>query len=126
MNLKISDHKEFCWTPGRRTGSACRVGEHRCAGIPSTVFVWPRVPHPLSAFSLLPFSPPTIVVLHVSCSTFPYFLFLPHFLHFPVLSRTSRPKILMSMPAPGPSSSVLPSLCLYPSLPYLPVLWILP
>ena len=36
------------------------------------------------------------------------------------LSRTSLPKILLSMPVPGPSSSVLP----YPSLPHFPVLWI--
>ena len=63
-----------------------------------------------------------------------YFLCLLYFLilysssfpYFPCLSRTSPPKILLSMPAPGPSSSVLPSLSLYPSLPYFPVLWILP
>ena len=36
------------------------------------------------------------------------------------LSRSFLSKILLSMPAPGPSSSVLPSL--YPFLPYFPVL----
>ena len=79
------------------------MGEHRCAWIASTAYVWLKVPHSLWAFALLPISPPTIVVvLFVSRSTFPYFLFLLHFLQFPVLpvlSRTSPPKSLLSMPA---------------------------
>ena len=44
---------------------------------------------------------------------FPYF---PSFRYFTCLSRTS-PKILLSMPAPGHSSSVLTFLSLYPSFP---------
>ena len=45
---------------------------------------------------------PMIVVILVFRSTFPYLLFLQHFLQFPVipvLSRTSPSKILLSMPA---------------------------
>ena len=60
-----------------------------------------------------------LVVLLVSRSTFPYFLFLLHFLHFlilPILSRISSSKILLSMPASGPSSSVLPFTSIYPFL----------
>ena len=59
---------------------------------------------------------------------FPYIPYFPLFLYFPCLSRISLPKILLSMPAPGSSSSVSvpPSLFLYPSLPYFLVLWILP
>ena len=125
----------------------------------------PRVLHLLWAFALLPFSRQRLL-LFLSCSTFPYFLFLPHFLQF---TRTSLPKfywacplqvpppayfysypfsfppmyflsllhlliqyfpclfrkIVLGMPAPGPSFNVLPSLSFYPSLPYFPVLWIL-
>ena len=85
-----------------------------------TASVWLRIPHPLCAFVPLPIFPPTIVVWLVSGSTFPYFLFLLHSLQFPVLSvlsRTSRPKLLLSMPAPVPSSSVLPFTPLYSFLP---------
>ena len=46
---------------------------------------WPRVPHPLWDFALLPISLPTIVALFVSSFTFLYFLFLLHFLQFPAL-----------------------------------------
>ena len=52
----------------------------------------------------------TIVLLIVSCSTFLYF---PN-----VLSRTFPPKILMSMPARDPFSSVLSHISLYPFFPY--------
>ena len=70
-----------------------------------------RVPHSLWAFALLPISSLANDCWRgnrklVSRSTFLYFLFLLHFLQFPVLpvlSRTSPPKILLSMTAPGPS-----------------------
>ena len=57
-----------------------------------------------------------------ACISFHIFVlpFLLHFLLFPVLSvlfRTSPLKILLSMPAPGTSSSVLPFTSLYPFLP---------
>ena len=96
------------YSPQRRTGWTCQVSEHLCAGTPPTASVWLRVPHPLWAFALHPISPPTIVVLLVSRSTFLYFLFL-QFPVLPVLSRTFPPRILLSMLALGPSSSVLPS-----------------
>ena len=88
-------------------------------GIPPTASVWLRLPHPLWAFALLPIFPSITVVLLVSRSTFPYFLFLLHVRQFPVLSvlsRTSHPKILLSMPTSGLSSKVLPFTSLYPFL----------
>ena len=61
-----------------------------------------------------------------------YFLSFLHFLipysssfpYFPCLSHTFPPKILFSMPASVFSSSILPFLSLYPSLPYFSMLWI--
>ena len=50
----------------------------------------------------------------VSRSTLPYFL---QSSVLPVLSHNSPPKILLSMPAPGPYSSVLSFTSLYPFLP---------
>ena len=149
--------------PRRETGSTCRVGEHRCAGISPMASVWLRVPHLLWAFRFsfyfpandccfacvsfhillllflpalpsiprtFPFVPyfplkscwacpfqisptayfPTSLYTFLLCTSFLYF---PLFPYFPCLSRTFPPKILLSMPAPGPSSSALPSL--YPS-----------
>ena len=95
--------------------------EHACSR-----FLLPRTfprPSTLSSY-LLPFSPafpfsvlPFVQVLHMFVPHFPLFPY------FPCLSRTSPPKILLSMPTSGPSTSVLPSP--YPnSLPYFPVLWI--
>ena len=107
---------------------------------------WPRVPHPfcspsyfpanLCCFACVSFHIPVLPfplalpsIPHTSCFVrhfsllFPpmYFLF-PYFL---CLFCTPPPNILLSMPAPGPSSSVLSSLSLYPFLSYFPVLWIL-
>ena len=80
-------------TPRGGTGSTCRVGEHRYAGIPHIA------KSPLWAFALLPNSLPMIVVLLVSCSMFPYCLILLQFPVLPVLSRTFPPKIPLSIPA---------------------------
>ena len=49
---------------------------------------------------------------------------LPFFFVLPMFVLQAPPKILLSLPARGLFSSVLPTLSLYPSLPYFPVLWI--
>ena len=85
---------------------------HRCAGILPTASVWLRVSHPLWAFALLPISPPTIVALLVSRSTFPYFLFLPLFLQFPVIPL---PKSCWACLLQVPSPAYFPT-SLYPFL----------
>ena len=74
----------------------------------------------ISFYIPIPFSPMYFLSLL-------YFLiqYFPSFPYFPYSSRTFSPKILLSMPAPNLSSSILPSLFLYPSLLYFPVIWIL-
>ena len=89
---------------------------------------------------VLPF-PPTLPLIsrtsrfvsHSLSTLFPHLLFPPSAFSFSVLPFVPvlfmlvpiafPPKILLSMPAPSLSSSVLPSL--YPSISYFPVLWIL-
>ena len=105
--------------------------DHRCAGILPTTSGGQEslIPYELLLSFLFP-RQPLLLCLIVSRSTFLYFLFLLYFLHFPVLpvlSSTSPPKILLSNPAPGSISSVLPFLSLYPFLPYfLPFPFTLP
>ena len=91
--------------PPRGNGSSSRVGEHRCAGIPPTSSGGQEsfIPYELLLSFLFPCQPLLLCRL-VSRSTFPYFLFLHHFLQFyvlPVLSRTFPPKVLLSRPAPA-------------------------
>ena len=123
----------------RETGSTCRVGEHRCAGIPPTAFVWLRVPHPLWAFAFFPISQPTIVILLVSRFTFPYFFsYCTSFnsLYFPLCPALSLPKSCWACPLQRTSfhillpfsSNVLPfSLAFpYPVLPLSKFSWACP
>ena len=73
--------------------------------------------------------PPAYFLLHPYTFSYHVLPFLLYFLipyfpsisYFPCLSRISSPKILLSMPAPGPSSIVFPFLSLCPFLPYFPV-----
>ena len=91
--------------PRRKTGSLCRVGEHRFTGISPTASVWLRVSHLLGAFAHLPIFPTNdccfaCVSFHISVLPFPLcFLLFPV---LPVLSRSYLPKILLSMPLQVP------------------------
>ena len=78
---------------------------------------------PKSSPSLMSFCSPSYFLTNdccFACASYhiPYFLFLLHFLNspvLPVLSRTSPPIILVSMPATDPSSSALPLFFTLPS-----------
>ena len=92
--------------------ATCRVGEHWAQLRRNSTYGLRVANSPSSLISFCsPFYfPANDCCLLVSRSTFPCFLFLLHSLQFfvlPVLSCTSPPKILLSMPGPGPSSSVL-------------------
>ena len=89
------------------------MGKHRCAEILPTASVWLRVS------SLMSFCSPFYFPANNCCFACVSF-------HIPLLpsisctfrlSLTFPPKILLSMPAPGISSSVLPFTSLYPFLP---------
>ena len=111
VTLKVHIESSVFQPHRRASCSACRGGEYHLRPMCGQELL---IPHEL----LLSF-----LFLLVSHFPFLYFIFLLHFFQFsvlPVLSRTSPPKILLSMPVGGPSSSVLLSL----SLPYFPALWI--
>ena len=127
-------HQRFwlclCLFPHSRTSFSS------CTSFNSLYFpLCPALPLPKSWWACpLQIPPPAYFLSHPSTLfshvlsfplAFPYFVLLfapvlPMFVsHFPS-------HILLSMPAPDSSFSVLTCLSLYPSVPYFPVLWILP
>ena len=121
-------------SPSKRgpAGSVCREGmklkyeQHSCNLRRNTTYglCVAKRPSPPWAFALL-ISEPTIVLLIVSCSTFPYFFFLPNFLQLPVLPKCFVQHFPFQNPLEHARSRSSSSVLFHIPLPFTPMYFLL-